>query len=235
MTLSESSSQTVTVDYATQPGTAGSEDYQHTSGTLTFDPGQTTQHIVVPVAQDSDGPEHDQTFSVLLTNATNAPIRTVRGTATIPGDLGPVSGAPGRPDGMIRVGWRHFRGENIFNVTGWRQTEAIRARRSHTRWFVVRIRNDSSAPARYVVHGPGSTYGFAIAYRSASYRRVTRAVVRGRYVLTVPARGAGIVRLVVRVRRRAHPGWWRAFLVMAKPVSGTARADAVKAKVAVRR
>src|SRR5205807_3733498 len=86
VTLSESSSQTVTVDYATQPGTAGSEDYQHTSGTLTFGPGQTTQHIVVPVAQDSDGPEHDQTFSVLLTNATNAPIRTVRGTATIPGD-----------------------------------------------------------------------------------------------------------------------------------------------------
>ncbi len=71
--LSEASSQTVTVKYATADGwaTAGA-DYQANSGTLTFAPGQLTQTISVPIVGDrlvESNPEH---FYVVLTNPVNA-------------------------------------------------------------------------------------------------------------------------------------------------------------------
>ena len=50
VTLSAASSQTVTVKYATANGTAvAGSDYTATSGTLTFNPGETSQTINVPI------------------------------------------------------------------------------------------------------------------------------------------------------------------------------------------
>jgi hypothetical protein len=226
--LSPATDQTVSVHYATEPGTAGNDDYQKSSGTLTFAPGETTQQVSVPVVADADTTEWDETFSVLLSNATNALIRQVRGTATIPGIV--------RPDGMIRRPSTTFRGLNVFNVTGWRQTESARIRKGHTRRFLIRIRNTAGVTARYRVRGPGSTFGFAVAYRSrAEHRLVTRAVVAGRYVVSVPPRGVRILKLLVTARRRAQRGTDRAFLVMATSTTGTAHRDAVRARVRVRR
>jgi hypothetical protein len=60
----------VTVDYATADGTAtAGSDYTATSGTLTYGPGEASKSFTVPVAQDS-GYEGDETFQVLLSNAT---------------------------------------------------------------------------------------------------------------------------------------------------------------------
>ena len=47
------SGQTVTVDYSSADGTAGAADYRRVSGTLTFDPGQTTKTIAVATASDT--------------------------------------------------------------------------------------------------------------------------------------------------------------------------------------
>src|SRR5439155_94832 len=54
VTLSNASSNTVTVDYATNGGTAtvADGDYAAASGTLTFDPGQTTKTVDVTVSGD---------------------------------------------------------------------------------------------------------------------------------------------------------------------------------------
>ncbi|HEY1683769.1 MAG TPA: Calx-beta domain-containing protein [Tepidisphaeraceae bacterium] len=50
VTLANASTQTLTVDYATTDGTAtAGTDYTATSGTLTFQPGQTTATISVPI------------------------------------------------------------------------------------------------------------------------------------------------------------------------------------------
>jgi hypothetical protein len=83
VTLVGGSSQTATVDYSTGDGTAKSpRDFVAASGTLTFSPGQTTQHIRVRVRDDGlEG--GNQNFFVNLSNATNVPIVDSQGIGTI--------------------------------------------------------------------------------------------------------------------------------------------------------
>ncbi|MBC6419310.1 MAG: DUF1194 domain-containing protein, partial [Prochloron sp. SP5CPC1] len=72
--LSQANDYPITVNYATADGTAiAGLDYTLTSGTLTFNPGQTSQTITVQVIGDNRV-ELDETFSVNLSNATNADI-----------------------------------------------------------------------------------------------------------------------------------------------------------------
>lgn len=81
--LSPASSQTVTVQYATAPGTAlAGSDYSTTSGTLTFTPGQTSQPVSVLVLGDTLF-EPNETFNVNLTNPTNATLGDDQGVGTI--------------------------------------------------------------------------------------------------------------------------------------------------------
>jgi hypothetical protein len=74
--LSRASTRTVTVQYATTPGTATpGTDYTPVSGMLTFAPGTTTQTVLVPVLGDTVV-EPNETFSVSLSGAVNAVIST---------------------------------------------------------------------------------------------------------------------------------------------------------------
>ncbi|HSP17691.1 MAG TPA: Calx-beta domain-containing protein [Thermoanaerobaculia bacterium] len=84
--LSAVSASTVTVNFATADltATAGS-DYTATSGTVTFNPGQTTQTVSVTILGDL-APEADETFSVNLTNPTNATIADNQGFGVIKND-----------------------------------------------------------------------------------------------------------------------------------------------------
>jgi len=86
VSLSASSSQTITVGYATADGsaTAGS-DYTATSGTLTFAAGQTSKTVAVPVAGDT-AIEADEAFTLSLSGASGATIARATGTATIRND-----------------------------------------------------------------------------------------------------------------------------------------------------
>jgi hypothetical protein len=86
LSLSNPSSQSVTVNYATADGsaTAGS-DYQAASGTLTIPAGQTTGTITVPVMGDRL-PEPNETFVVNLSNPTSATIGDGQGVGTIVDD-----------------------------------------------------------------------------------------------------------------------------------------------------
>ena len=86
VTLSAASASTVTVNYATADGTATSgSDYAATSGTLTFNPGITTQTITVNVNGDTTV-EPNEPFVVNLSAPTNATIATAQGTGTIVND-----------------------------------------------------------------------------------------------------------------------------------------------------
>src|SRR5439155_956378 len=83
VSLSTSSSRTVTVSYATADGTAlAGQDYQATSGTLTFAPGQTAQNVTVLVNGDTTG-EPDETFVVNLSSPVNAPLGDAQGVGII--------------------------------------------------------------------------------------------------------------------------------------------------------
>ena len=83
VTLSSGSSQAITVSYRTVDGTAkAKEDYTATSGTLTFQPGETSRTISVSIKGDRKR-EADETFSVVLSDAVGAPIEDGSATVTI--------------------------------------------------------------------------------------------------------------------------------------------------------
>ena len=85
VTLSSVSGQTVTVNYQTADGTAtvANNDYVAIPSTaLTFAPGETTKMVNVSVNGDTNV-EPDETFSVNLSNATNATIADNQGVGTI--------------------------------------------------------------------------------------------------------------------------------------------------------
>ncbi|MDQ2106574.1 DUF4347 domain-containing protein, partial [Azospirillum isscasi] len=86
VSLSAASGKTVTVDYATSNGTATSgSDYSATSGSLTFNPGDTSKTFTVTIAGDTTT-ESDETFTVTLSNASNATLGTATATGTISND-----------------------------------------------------------------------------------------------------------------------------------------------------
>jgi subtilisin family serine protease len=84
VTLDLTSSQVVTVTYATADGTAtAGADYTSTSGTLTFQPGETSKTIDVPILGDTI-PESSETFTLTLADPTGGAILgTEAATATI--------------------------------------------------------------------------------------------------------------------------------------------------------
>jgi hypothetical protein len=83
VTLTDTTDLSTTVDYVTADGTAtAGSDYLATGGTLTFDPGVTTQPIVVHLRGDAVV-EGAETFVITLSNPTNAPISDAQGEGTI--------------------------------------------------------------------------------------------------------------------------------------------------------
>ncbi|GAP97340.1 Calx-beta domain-containing protein [Leptolyngbya sp. NIES-2104] len=84
--LSEASGRPVTVNYETIAGTAiAGEDFTANSGTLTIAPGQTTGTIPIAILNDTIR-EQNESFSVRLSNPTDATITTETVTATIVDD-----------------------------------------------------------------------------------------------------------------------------------------------------
>ncbi|MBE9127593.1 MULTISPECIES: glycoside hydrolase family 9 protein [unclassified Coleofasciculus] len=96
VTLSQASDKPVTVQYGTANGTAtAGSDYTAKSGTLTFNPGQTTKTISVSVNGDT-AVESNETFRVNLSSPTNAAIADSQGVGTINNDDS-TSPPPGTP------------------------------------------------------------------------------------------------------------------------------------------
>ncbi|WP_287710038.1 Calx-beta domain-containing protein, partial [Microcystis sp. M086S1] len=86
VTLSTTSTQTITVNYATANNTAtAGSDYIAKTGTLTFTPGQISQDIIISVNGDT-AIEPDETFLVNLSNPSNALITDNQGLGTITND-----------------------------------------------------------------------------------------------------------------------------------------------------
>lgn len=81
--LSEASTQSISVNYATANDTAiAGSDYIAKSGTLNFSPGQTSKTFTVPILGDTLD-EANETFKVNLSQANNATIADGQGVGTI--------------------------------------------------------------------------------------------------------------------------------------------------------
>ena len=74
VTLSASSANTFTVNFTTADGSATAPaDYLSVSGTVTFNPGETSKSIIVQIVGEVVN-EPSETYSVILSNPTNATI-----------------------------------------------------------------------------------------------------------------------------------------------------------------
>ena len=83
VTLDKESEETVTVDYATADATAhAGSDYEETSGTLIFIPGDTEEIIEVTVIDDSHE-DSGETFRVMLSDPSGARLGDDEGVGTI--------------------------------------------------------------------------------------------------------------------------------------------------------
>ena len=109
--LSEPTTQTVKVKYATVKGTAtpGNNDYNSKSGELTFQPGITSQQIFVTVKGDNRE-EPNELFTVKLSSPTGATIGYNTGICTIlnddginPTGLTTVASTPARQSNVVRA------------------------------------------------------------------------------------------------------------------------------------
>lgn len=89
VTLSATSGQTVTIEYATIANSASEIDFVPLKGTLTFFPGQTTNNVAVPIFSDELS-ESDETFTINLSNPNNAIITDGQGIGTIIDDDAPL-------------------------------------------------------------------------------------------------------------------------------------------------
>lgn len=93
VSLSADAAVTTTVAYTTMAGTAGATgdsagvDFTTTTGTLSFEAGQRTKNILVPVTRDAFA-EAPETFTVVLSAPTNASIADDTAVGTILNDDG---------------------------------------------------------------------------------------------------------------------------------------------------
>jgi hypothetical protein len=110
--LSAASATPVTVNYATVDGGSATEgaDYTAASGTLTFNPGETSKSLPVAILQDTLD-ELDETVNVALSAPTNATLGTPFGaTLTITDDDAPptvqfkvAADTKGEPAGEVQI------------------------------------------------------------------------------------------------------------------------------------
>ncbi len=105
VTLVPSSDEVVTVSYATDDGIAvAGKDYSAASGTLRFNPGDTSEEIRIPIIDDNED-EASEIFYVRLRGARNASIRVGTAEVTIRDDESTEgAGRPGPPRDFIGVG-----------------------------------------------------------------------------------------------------------------------------------
>jgi hypothetical protein len=86
VTISAASGKTVSASFATADGTASAgADYQAATGSLTFNPGETSKTVTVAVNGDTAN-EPDETFFVNLSGAANATVLDGQGVGTITND-----------------------------------------------------------------------------------------------------------------------------------------------------
>jgi aryl-phospho-beta-D-glucosidase BglC (GH1 family) len=126
VTVSKSSTTAVTVNYATSSGTAtAGADFTSTTGTLTFNPGVTSQTVTVKITGDT-AVEAAETFTVALSNPTGATISRGTATATITNDdvattpgLSISDGSATEPGSTgMAAGFLHTSGNQILDSEG---------------------------------------------------------------------------------------------------------------------
>lgn len=199
--------------------TAGS-DLVLGSGTVSFAAGETSRTIPVSVLDDSVR-EGAETSSVSL----SAP-----GTSTTLGSSVEtrltIAASDQRPDALIStVSSSGFLGNNVYNTTGAGQTRTVRARRTQTRSFYVRVHNDGNVSNTFTVKGSTARSGSTVSYyRGAQNVTASMRSSAGLRVALAPDTFT-LVRVQVRAHRTARIGSVKPATVSARWTGDGTRTD----------
>jgi hypothetical protein len=222
--LSAASGQSVTFNYATADGTASAPaDYAATSGSVAFNPGQTSKTISVPIIDDTIN-EPTEAFFVNLSGATNATIADSQGVGTIVDNDHPT----GKPDGRIRMGTGAYVGNNVYNTTGLSQSLTGAAKKGKTVTFTISIQNDGSSKDsfRLLVTGPVSAL-YTVSYFHGT-TNITAKVVAGTFTTPgVKKNKAYLITVKVKVLKTATVGSSVSRLVTITSIGDGSKQDAV--------
>jgi len=82
VTLDRAATEPVTVNFATEADTAKDGDFSPRAGTVTFQPGETSRTIQIPITNDGSY-EGSERFNVILSAPSGAALAKATGTATI--------------------------------------------------------------------------------------------------------------------------------------------------------
>jgi hypothetical protein len=170
VTLSNAAAAAVTVEFATQVGSAGAADFTARSGTLTFPAGTTSRTVAVALTDD-DVVEPDETFGLALSAPVGATVGTA-GTGTI-------------KDGtvVVSVGFPTNEAATIAQSSGWfgEQADALRFGGRVVR-FIDALSTPRLAP---VVPAPTSSGPVVLTARYTQAEAADTAVIARRLGLSV--------------------------------------------------
>jgi len=160
---------------------------------------------------------------------------TTNNTSTTTTTTGPPPSGPGnfQPDELIRLKTKPgFRGNDIYNGTGGRQTVRADAHHLGHKAAIVKIQNDGNQADTIFITAQGHRPGFSIKYYHGN-QNISAQVVNRVYTIHLNPGGSRLIRVVVTVLRRARDGLVRSWQIEARSANNPAKRDVVKFKVGV--
>ena len=229
--LTSSRAESTAVDYEWLAGTATRNvDFTMPDGRLDFAPGQTERFIPVTIAADTET-EGAETIGIRLRGASGGVVvgSPDQMTVTVGASDQPVDAMIRRPRDPV------FLGDDVVNRTGVGQTIETMGPQGARRVFLVRVVNDGNVRNTVRLHGTPTKRALRVRYLRGG-RNVTAKLTGadGSRVRLAPGQ-ARQVRMIVTVRRSAHPGTRPDAEVRAVWAGDERRVDTVRAVVRVRR
>jgi len=154
------------------------------------------------------------------------------GTAGITVQSGTQPPGNFKPDELIRLlHAKTFKGNNIYNGTGGRQTVFAKARHRHSRTAIVEVQNDGDLDT-IIVTGQGHRPGYSIKYFHGK-TNITNDVVSRVYTLHLAHGAFSRIKVVITVLKGARVGLVRSWQIEARSQGDPTQRDVVKFKVGV--
>jgi hypothetical protein len=218
-----------TVRYSRTSGSATADkDFNLSGGSLSFTAGETTKTIPVTVRNDG-AREAAETVVVTLSRPGEATALGSAASMTLR-----IAPSDQRPDGWISTAARSgYVGNNVYNTNGYRQTRTVKARRTQTRTFFVRVYNDGSVRNTLVLRGSRARAGSSVRFYAGTTNVTTAMRSTGGWKVRLGPGAYKLLEVRTRVLRTAKVGSLKPALVSATWTGDGTRVDGVKAVVRV--
>jgi len=214
-------------------GCSGTTTVTCTVGSL--GPGGTVVFTIVVKVNAAPGTVISNTATV-AGSSSQTDTTTSNNTSTVTTTTGsPPAGPAGnfQPDELIALAsHRLFKGNDIYNGTGGRQTARADAHHGKSKTALVKIQNDGNQVDTIFLTAQGHRPGYSVKYYHGN-TNISARIVNRVYSFHLNPGATRLIRVVVTVLSRARDNLVRSWQVEARSASDPAKRDVVKFKVGV--